>query len=175
MIEKYKKELKEIALLIEDDLREHTSRMNVERIADEYISSSRIEEQIDLLERYTGKLNEKKILEVGSGFGMFTAYLKKFKQIDIVGLEPSTDEFSAAQKVSDRILSLFSLEKGTIVNGFGEKMPFPDNSFDVIYSSNVLEHTSNPEKVIKESIRVLKVHFGKDIMLYFGFRLCHLV
>ena len=35
-------------------------------------------------------------------------------------------------------------------------LPFPDNSFDVVVCSEVLEHVSNPEKVLKEINRVLK-------------------
>jgi len=36
----------------------------------------------------------------------------------------------------------------------GEKLPFDDNKFDLVYSAFTLEHTQNPEKVIKEMIRV---------------------
>ena len=34
--------------------------------------------------------------------------------------------------------------------------PFPTSYFDVVYSSNVLEHVNEPPKVIGEIIRVLK-------------------
>lgn len=37
-----------------------------------------------------------------------------------------------------------------------EKIPFPDNSFDVILCFQVLEHIENPEKAISEMRRVLK-------------------
>ena len=35
-------------------------------------------------------------------------------------------------------------------------MPFEDNAFDVVYSSNVLEHVGNPAQVISEAIRVVR-------------------
>lgn len=38
-----------------------------------------------------------------------------------------------------------------------EKLPFVDNSFDFVYSAYVMEHVFNPEKMINEMIRVLKV------------------
>jgi len=37
-----------------------------------------------------------------------------------------------------------------------EKIEFPDNYFDLVYSAYVLEHLDNPEKVIREMIRVCK-------------------
>ena len=36
-----------------------------------------------------------------------------------------------------------------------EKLPFKNKSFDLVYSAFVFEHLDNPEKVIKEAIRVL--------------------
>ena len=35
------------------------------------------------------------------------------------------------------------------------KIPFPDDSFDVIYNK-VLEHLSNPDKFLTEAFRILK-------------------
>jgi ubiquinone/menaquinone biosynthesis C-methylase UbiE len=35
-------------------------------------------------------------------------------------------------------------------------LPMEDNTFDVVASSGVLQHTSNPEKALSEMIRVLK-------------------
>jgi SAM-dependent methyltransferase len=42
------------------------------------------------------------------------------------------------------------------VNANGESLPFPDESFDIVYSGNVLEHTEDPERVLSESVRVLR-------------------
>lgn len=36
------------------------------------------------------------------------------------------------------------------------EMPFPDAHFDIVVSSEVIEHTPNPEQAIKEIFRVLK-------------------
>lgn len=37
-----------------------------------------------------------------------------------------------------------------------EALPFPEKSFDLVYSAFVFEHLDDPEKVIKEAVRVLK-------------------
>ena len=37
-----------------------------------------------------------------------------------------------------------------------ERLPYPNNSFDEVYSRNLLEHTSNPVHVLQEMKRVLK-------------------
>lgn len=37
-----------------------------------------------------------------------------------------------------------------------EKLPFPNNYFDEVYSRNLLEHLKNPGFVLKEMVRVLK-------------------
>ncbi len=153
----YKKE--KINKQIERDIAKHlarTSKLDPGVVAREYLSEERVKEQIDLLIKYSGELNGKKVLEIGSGYGMFTAYTNNYFDCETIGLEPSTDEYSTAFEISKALLAIYNLDQKMIVNGLGEKMPFLDNSFDIVYSSNVLEHVKNPQKVIEESIRVLK-------------------
>ena len=47
--------------------------------------------------------------------------------------------------------------KINFVLGRVEKLPFPDASFDFVYSAFVFEHLDEPVKVIKEAVRVLKM------------------
>ena len=54
----------------------------------------------------------------------------------------------------------------------GEMLPFSDESFDLVYSSNVLEHTERPATVLDEALRVLKpggiLHFEMpNFLAYF--------
>jgi len=37
-----------------------------------------------------------------------------------------------------------------VIDAAGELLPFGDASFDVVYSNNVLEHTSKPAQVLRE-------------------------
>jgi SAM-dependent methyltransferase len=48
------------------------------------------------------------------------------------------------------------LNPNQTIAGDGYELPFADDVFDVVFSSNVLEHVSDPERFIKESIRVTK-------------------
>jgi len=46
----------------------------------------------------------------------------------------------------------------SLISGYGEYLPFKKHVFDIIFCSNMLDHTYVPEKVIKEIKRVLKIN-----------------
>ncbi len=41
-------------------------------------------------------------------------------------------------------------------NGAGENLPYPDANFDLVYSAFAIEHCADPEKFIKEMVRVCR-------------------
>jgi ubiquinone/menaquinone biosynthesis C-methylase UbiE len=45
---------------------------------------------------------------------------------------------------------------GRFVHQDAEKLPFPDASFDLVYTNGVLHHTPNTSEVIDEIFRVLR-------------------
>ena len=92
----------------------------------------------DIIKRYIKKYAKRKILDVGCGTGFVQDRISK----DIIGM--------------DITLSLLKKNKNKYVCGNAEMIPFTNNVFDFIYSINVLEHVSNPLKVIGECKRVLK-------------------
>lgn len=107
------------------------------------------------LKRYT-ELEGKKCLEVGAGFGTNLAVLIKHFGVDGYGVEPGGEGFEAGFLASRKILEANGISPGRVSNGVGESLPFPDESFDIVYSANVLEHTQDPAKVLMESMRVLR-------------------
>lgn len=130
-------------------------------VAEEFLSEDRAIEQIELFKSTVTKFADfdfrnKKLLEIGAGVGTFLIVARKKYSIDAYGIEPSSNEFYSFDDVSSAILREYNLPEDIVVNGVAEKLPFPENSFDLIYSTNVLEHVSNPKKVLSESIRVLK-------------------
>lgn len=126
------------------------------KIGYEMISEKRIDEQLKLLQQKVGRLKGKKILEVGSGYGGFLVLSRLKYQAETVGLEPSDPNFEGTFNIIQRLLELNSLPKNLVLNGIGEDVPSDDDSFDIVYSSNVLEHVQKPAKVLAEAIRVLK-------------------
>jgi ubiquinone/menaquinone biosynthesis C-methylase UbiE len=47
-----------------------------------------------------------------------------------------------------------------------DKLPFPDNSFDHVYSFGVIHHSPVPEKIVREIHRVLRQNGTFTVMLY---------
>ena len=85
-----------------------------------------------------------KMLEPGCGRGEF---LKNFEGLGLkvygVDISPESLNFN-----KDLDLSLCDLEN--------EKLPFKDNTFDVIFSKSFIEHLNSPERYFEEAYRVLK-------------------
>ena len=55
----------------------------------------------------------------------------------------------------NRLKEALALET-KVVNGVGEHLPFPDNSYDLVLSHEVLEHVQDDQATINEIVRVLK-------------------
>ena len=87
-------------------------------------------------------ITNQSVLDVGGGPGYFA---EEFADCFYVGLEPSVSELSAAG------LSGFGS-----VRGDGAALPFADDTFDVVYSSNVAEHIPNWQTMGEEMLRVAK-------------------
>lgn len=131
--------------------------LDVKVVAEEFLSKKRAIEQIELFMKITGiDFKGKKLLEVGAGVGAMLVIARSEYGIDAYGIEPSSDEFYSFESISSRLIEEYNLPKDIMVNSTAEKLPFEDNSFDLIYSTNVLEHVKDPKKVLSESVRVLK-------------------
>lgn len=123
------------------------------KLAREAIDEKRIEEQIRELSRRVGiNIKGAKLLEIGSGAGGFVILSRLKYGAESYGVEP--DE--VIYNIAIQILSENKINPDVIKKSPGEKLPFEDESFDIVYSTNVLEHVMNPEKTISESLRVLK-------------------
>ncbi len=86
------------------------------------------------------------ILDVGCGEG-FT--LKKLEEKKIGKKAEGIDYSSDAIKIGKKIYPELTLSKGDV---YGLK--YPDNSFDLIICTEVLEHLDDPEKAVQEMKRV---------------------
>lgn len=131
------------------------TRVPVEDVVRDMLSEARADEQIAEMRR-TGDLTGKRILEIGSGTGMLVVRGRTAHGLDLWGIEPSAGEYSASLDVARRLLAHYGLPGEAIREAPGEAIPYPDASFDLVYSSNVLEHVRDPQAVIDEAVRVLK-------------------
>jgi len=80
----------------------------------------------------------------GCGVGMYLYHLAQ--KIDhITGLDIDFDRLKDAKKLDSRT-----------INGVGEALPFPDDTFNLILSHEVLEHVQDDQLAIREIVRTLK-------------------
>jgi ubiquinone/menaquinone biosynthesis C-methylase UbiE len=107
--------------------------------------------------KYTGK----KVLEIGCGIGI-DALEWKLAGNTYVGLDYN---FPSVQITRGRFEDAGC--DGEFTNGDAENLPFPDKSFDIIYSFGVLHHTPGTEKAINEVHRCLRPGGKAIIMLYY--------
>lgn len=92
----------------------------------------------------TGLSNkEMSVLDLGCGDGLLLSLLKE-KGIIGKGLDIS-DEGVEKTKIKGFEASIFD---------FSDRLPFPDKTFDVVVSLDVLEHLYNPESLLKEASRI---------------------
>ena len=82
-------------------------------------------------------LQDKKALEVGAGSGLLQDIVSDYTALDIS---------ASARRFFHK----------PFVEASATDMPFPDNSFDALWSIWVLEHIPNPEKALLEMRRVVK-------------------
>ncbi|MCF8428877.1 MAG: class I SAM-dependent methyltransferase [Bacteroidia bacterium] len=112
---------------------------------------ARSEEFTELL-KYIPK-HAKTILDIGAGRGMATYGFAK-NGLLATALEPDSSNDVGAGAI--RNLALKHNLPITVVETFGESLPFDDHSFDVVYVRQVLHHANDLAKFCKEVQRVLK-------------------
>jgi SAM-dependent methyltransferase len=111
-----------------------------------------------LLEKFQPVEADARVLEVGSGAHGLIFFFGAQRGI---GVDPLAHHY----------VTLFPAWQRRVptVSACGEALPFPDNSFDVVLSDDVLDYAESPEAVIAEIARVL-VPSG---ILYFSVNVCH--
>lgn len=142
---------------------ENLSGIPAAKCARDVLNEEKAHDQIALLCRLCGlqpaELRGRKILDVGSGFGVFVAVARRDYGLDSFGVEPASPGFDSSFQLSREILAgCYGLSPDLILNAPGENLPFPADSFDLVFSSTVLEHTQDPEQVLREAVRITRVN-----------------
>lgn len=134
---------------------EEVSRTGKEVNARDHLDIIRPLKKGAILETFT-PLHGKKLLEIGSGYGTNLATWIKRYELDGFGTELDAEGFGDSYVGSRLLFEANGLDPERIIRVTDDSLPFEDASFDVVYSSNVLEHTQNPTKVMTEAVRVLR-------------------
>lgn len=133
------------------------SAAHIAQMASDNLDERRSLEQLHGLMELVGEpLAGKRLLEVGSGIGLTVAMARKLMNVEAFGIEPGDDEYEGSLHVAWDVLKSAEIDPTVIRHGIGEAIPYPDDDFDIVYSSNVLEHVGDPAKVVSEIVRVLK-------------------
>jgi len=98
------------------------------------------------------------VLDNGCGIGMYLERLAPNAE-RAIGLEFDFDRAAEARNRSIQIHSA-SAQPLEILSARGEQLPFPDNSFDLILSHEVVEHVDDDRAAIKEMVRALRPPSG---------------
>lgn len=109
-------------------------------------------------------LNNKRILDVGCGEGVWLPEFAKFTiPQNIFGSEFDQEQVNVLHSEGS-ISSQIGIPTENIVNCSGENLAFEDNSFDIVFQNEVLEHVSDDVATMSECLRVLKP--GSSIILF---------
>ncbi len=103
---------------------------------------------------------ELKVLEVGVGMG--SDYLEWLK----AGAIATGVDLTAAAVERTRARCEFAGYEADVVQADAENLPFPADSFDIVYSYGVLHHSPDTQRCIREVFRVLKPGGRIRVMLY---------
>ena len=97
-----------------------------------------------------------KILDIGGGWGLFRQWWNYTESDIFIVHDPGVERFlnGPHQFHYEYYTKAFKLPL-TFVEGFGEELPYKDNTFDVCLAAAVLEHCVDPKKVLMEAYRCL--------------------
>ncbi len=103
------------------------------------------------------KINEikkPKILEAGCSTGYITRYIAKRFNCEITGIDLGDLVLEIAHEETQKL----NLTNVIFQTANVESLPFPDNSFDIVFGEAITALVPNPIKVLKEYKRILKPH-----------------
>jgi len=145
----YIQDKKEYQKLISDaylsiDLKQN---VNAYKISPEFI------EVLRLLSEYSEGTN-KNLLDIGSGNGI-SALSFALNGYKTTAFEPDPSSIVGYNAIK-KLKNVYKINNLDVFNGYGENIPFEDNSFDIVFVRQTLHHAQNLQKFINEAHRVLK-------------------
>ena len=103
---------------------------------------------------------DKRCLDAGCGGGRGTVLMARAGAKEVVSFDLSEQNIETTM----RNTALFDLHNVKAQRGSLLELPFPDESFDVVWCNGVVHHTTDPDQALCEITRVLKL--GGKLWLY---------
>jgi len=94
------------------------------------------------------------VLDIGCGTGTLVVMLKRqYSAVQVIGLDPDSKALRRARKKAGRAGVSVELD-----HGFADDLPYPEASFDRVFSSFMFHHLDEAERerTSREVLRVLK-------------------
>jgi SAM-dependent methyltransferase len=108
-----------------------------------YVWRAGQERRLDIVRQHVD-LEDRAILDIGCGLGMYTEAFRRFSP-HVYGVEV---ELERAVQAIERTAGVFQ--------AVGEALPFADHTFDVVFNHEVLEHVADDRLVAREAVRVTR-------------------
>jgi SAM-dependent methyltransferase len=108
-----------------------------------YVWRAGQERRLQMVRRWA-PLGDKRVLDVGCGVGMYTAAFRR-ETPHVFGIEV---ELERALEARERASG--------VSQAVGERLPFPNDAFDVVFSHEVLEHVDDDRACVVEIVRVVR-------------------
>jgi SAM-dependent methyltransferase len=103
-----------------------------------------VETFIKIIDKYITNSNNRKVLEIGCSYGFWLNLLYLNYKFMLYGID------------IDNFLAPSLTDKVKFIKANGCNLPFKENTFDMIYSIDVIEHIKNDALFLTENYRVLK-------------------
>ncbi len=136
------RELVELAYF-EEDL-----PLNVER----FKNSEEFAATIELIRKYC-KETKLRVADIGAGNGIASVSFA-MEGYDTVAVEPDPSKTIGAGAIR-QLKSHYGLDNLEVIEAWGESLPLPNSSFDVVYIRQAVHHAQDLQAFIKEAARLL--------------------
>lgn len=125
---------------------------DLKKNAERFKASAEFEETLKIVKAYSGEA--KKILDIGSGNGI-SAVSFALNGYEVTAVEPDPSETVGCGAI-EFLKKEYGLANLRVIKSFGEKLPFDDATFDVVYIRQAMHHAASLQSFIREAARVLK-------------------
>ncbi len=124
-------------------------KQDLDRIGNDYFDLIKLDE-----------LNECIALDVGCGSGRWAQFLSPHLKF-IEAIDPGNAAFSASENLLD-------FKNIRVTQAGVSNIPFPDNSFDLVYCLGVLHHLPDTQAAMRKCLEKMKPHGTFSFYLYYN-------